>query len=88
MPAVSPALRVIARPAKRFLDTESAGGVLLVVATVIAFVWANIPGAGVYEHLWNATASVRIGGYHLSMDLRGWVNDGVITSSSSRSGWR
>jgi Na+:H+ antiporter, NhaA family len=79
MPAVSPALRVITRPAKRFLDTESAGGILLVVATLIAFVWANIPGAGVYEHLWNTMASIGIGGYHLSMNLRGWVNDGLIT---------
>jgi len=79
MPTVSPAVRLVARPARHFLETESAGGVLLVIATVIAFVWANIPGAGVYEHLWATTASVGIGGHHLSMDLRGWVNDGLIT---------
>jgi Na+:H+ antiporter, NhaA family len=79
MPTVSPALRLIARPARHFLDTESAGGVLLVVATLIAFIWANIPGAGVYEHLWSTTASVGIGDHRLSMDLRGWVNDGLIT---------
>jgi len=79
MPTVSPAVRLITRPARRFLDTESAGGVLLVVATVIAFVWANIPGAGVYEHLWSTTASIGIDGHHLSMNLRGWVNDGLIT---------
>ena len=72
MPTVIPAVR-------RFLDTESAGGVLLVVATVIAFVWANVPGAGVYEHLWSTTASIGIGSRHVSMNLRGWVNDGVIT---------
>ena len=79
MPTVSPAVRLIARPARRFLDTESAGGVLLVVATLTAFVWANIPGAGVYEHLWSTTASIGIGGHRLSMNLRGWVNDGLIT---------
>lgn len=79
MPTVSPAVRLIARPARRFLETESAGGVLLVVATVIAFVWANIPGADVYEHLWASKASIGIGGHHLSMDLRSWVNDGLIT---------
>ena len=79
MPATSSALRIIARPARRFLETESAGGVLLLAATVIAFVWANISGAGVYEHLWSTTASIGIGGHHLSMDLRGWVNNGLIT---------
>jgi len=79
MPPVNPAVRLIARPARRFLDTESAGGVLLVLATVIAFIWANIPGAGVYEHLWNTTASIGVGSHHLSMNLRGWVNDGLIS---------
>src|SRR5487761_1223735 len=75
----SPAVRLVTRPARRFLDTESAGGILLAAATIIAFVWANIPGAGVYEHLWNTTASIGIAGHHLSMTLRGWVNDGLIS---------
>jgi NhaA family Na+:H+ antiporter len=79
MPTSEPPLRIISRPVRRFLDTESAGGVLLLVATIAAFVWANVPGAGVYETLWDTTLSIGIGSHHLSMDLRGWVNDGVIT---------
>src|SRR5487761_2760505 len=75
----SPAVRLVTRPARRFLDTESAGGILLAAATIIAFVWANVPGAGVYEHLWSTTASIGIGSRHVSMNLRGWVNDGLIS---------
>jgi NhaA family Na+:H+ antiporter len=37
---------------RRFLSTESAGGALLLVAAVIALVWANA-ATGSYEHLWH-----------------------------------
>ncbi|MBT7378968.1 MAG: hypothetical protein HN819_03325, partial [Actinobacteria bacterium] len=33
--------RRVGRPMQRFLGIEAAGGVLLIVATVIAMVWAN-----------------------------------------------
>ena len=44
--------RVLARAAQplvRFLHIEAAGGILLVVATVVALVWANSPWQDSYD---------------------------------------
>ena len=51
---------------RRFLHDEAAGGAALVVATVVALVWANVDPAG-YEDVW-----------HGKLDLRHWVNEGLM----------
>ena len=38
--------RTVGRPMVRFLGIEASGGILLMVATVVALVWANSPWAG------------------------------------------
>ncbi|MDQ4119345.1 MAG: Na+/H+ antiporter NhaA [Actinomycetota bacterium] len=62
--------------ARRFLTTESGSAVLLVAAAVSALVWANL-SAG-YEAFWHTALSVRLGGAELDLDLRHWVNDGLM----------
>ncbi|TCK23015.1 Na+/H+ antiporter NhaA [Pseudonocardia endophytica] len=62
--------------ARRFLTTESGSAVLLVAAAVIALVWANLPAG--YEAFWHTTLSMRLGGAELDLDLRHWVNDGLM----------
>ncbi|WP_203736649.1 Na+/H+ antiporter NhaA [Catellatospora chokoriensis] len=61
-------------PLQRFLATEAGGGLLLLIATVLALIWANLPGGG-YEQFWHTQASVRIGDAGIDLDLRHWVND-------------
>jgi Na+/H+ antiporter 1 len=46
-----PAAR-LTRPLREFLDTEIAGGVILLVAVIIALLWANSPWNGAYQALW------------------------------------
>src|SRR5690242_9842389 len=62
--------------ARRFLTTESGSAVLLVAAAVIALVWANVPAG--YEAFWHAPLSMRLGDAELDVDLRRWVNDGLM----------
>ncbi|GIJ75448.1 hypothetical protein Voc01_103650 [Virgisporangium ochraceum] len=59
------------------LATETRGAAALLAATVLALIWANIPGAG-YEALWHTKVTVGVGGARLSEDLRHWVNDGLM----------
>ncbi len=66
------------RPLRDFLHTEAAGGVVLLAATVVALVWANSPWDGLYRDLWSTELSVRVGSRSLSLDLRHWVNDGLM----------
>jgi NhaA family Na+:H+ antiporter len=64
---------------RRFLATESAGGVVLLAATAAALVLANTPVRGALDDLWGARLSLAVGGHGPSLDLRGWVDDGLMT---------
>ena len=65
-------------PLSRFLSTESGSAVVLLAATVVALVWANVATAS-YQAVWHTTLSVQLGGSGLTMDLVGWVNSGLMT---------
>jgi len=56
-----PLARAVGRPMMRFLGIEAAGGVLLIVATVVALVWANSPWSASYYDLWNVEIRLGIG---------------------------
>ena len=69
----------VARPVTRFLAVEAAGGALLVVAAVVAVVWANSPWSASYESLWSSELTVSVAGHGITEDLRHWINDGLMT---------
>ncbi len=62
-----------------FLGTETGGASVLLAGTVIALVWANSPLSHSYESLWSTKLVVRIGGNGIALDLRHWVNEGLMT---------
>ena len=66
------------RALREFLATEAAGGLLLVVATVVALGWANSQWHGGYETLWHTELSFHIGRFGIADDLRHWVDDGLM----------
>jgi len=71
--------RVVLRPLQEFLRTSTAGSVLLLFAVVIALIWANSPWREEYVRLWHTPASIHVGAWQVEEDLRGWVNDGLMT---------
>ena len=66
-------------PLRDFLRTEAAGGMLLAAGAIIALVWANSPWSASYHDLWSTTLSIRLGRFELSLVLRQWLNEGLIT---------
>jgi Na+/H+ antiporter NhaA len=70
-------IRSLAPPVRDFLRTETGGAAVLVGATVLALLWANIDSSS-YEKVWTTTLSIRLGGGGISMDLREWVNSGLM----------
>ncbi len=66
-------------PLRDFLGTEAAGGVLLAVGAAIALVWANSPWKAAYNRLWSSDLGITVAGHTLQLDLRHWVNDGLMT---------
>jgi NhaA family Na+:H+ antiporter len=77
-PDESSGVQVI-RPLVDFLHTEAAGGVVLVVATVVALVWANSPWKESYFDLWHTHLTISLGERTLDLDLQEWVNDALMT---------
>jgi Na+:H+ antiporter, NhaA family len=67
--------RTLVQPALRFMRTEVASGIWLVIAAVIALAWANSPLEPFYHRLWATELAVRIGPLDLAMALHEWVND-------------
>jgi Na+/H+ antiporter NhaA len=68
-----------AAPFRTFAATQNASAVVLLGATVVALVWANVPWGSTYENFWTTDLSIRLGDSVLSLDLRHWVNDGLMT---------
>jgi len=61
-----------------FLRRESAGGILLVVASVFALVFANSPLSGLYASLLNIPVEIRFGAFQIAKPLLLWINDGLM----------
>ena len=70
--------RNLAAPVRDYLTTETGGAAVLLCATIVALVWANAPGDS-YESFWTTQLSIRIGESGITMDLREWVNQGLMT---------
>lgn len=72
------AVRRVVDPVKDFLQTEAAGGLFLLAATVVALGWANSPFAAGYEGLWSTELTIGAGPLAVTEDLKHWVNDGLM----------
>jgi NhaA family Na+:H+ antiporter len=60
----------------RYLRTETVGGVVLVVATAIALLWANSPWSHVYEAVRDTV--VGPAALHLDLTVAHWATDGLL----------
>jgi Na+/H+ antiporter NhaA len=64
-------------PMRAFLRTESGSALVLLGAAVAALLWVNVDQAS-YDDLWSTVLSVRLGHWAVTLDLRGWVNNGLM----------
>jgi Na+/H+ antiporter NhaA len=69
--------RHLAAPARDYLRTETGGALFLFAATLAALIWANVDHAS-YESVWTTELSVQLGGAGVALDLRQWVNEGLM----------
>ena len=61
-----------------FLKRESAGGIVLIAAALLALVAANSLAAGSYFALLELPVAVSIGSFAIDKPLLLWINDGLM----------
>jgi len=61
-----------------FMKLESAGGILLMAAAVIAMLVANSPLAALYDSLLDTTVAIQVGALSINKPLLLWINDGLM----------
>jgi len=67
------------RPAIRFMHIESASGGVLLLAALIAVLWANFSWFGdSYAQFWEARITFSAGSIHFDENLKQIVNDGLM----------
>lgn len=63
---------------KLFLHDESIGGKLILAAAALSLIVVNSPLQELYTFFWHQKLSIGIGPWSLTMDLRHWVNEGLM----------
>jgi Na+/H+ antiporter NhaA len=71
--------RNLAAPVRDFLGTETGGASVLLAGTILALLWANSPWSDSYTSVWSTKLAIRIGADGISLDLRHWVDQGLMT---------
>ncbi len=65
-------------PLASFFKLESASGILLIFATILAFIFANTPLVRFYELLLSTPVEIHIGELSIAKPLLLWINDGLM----------
>ncbi|GAA4500056.1 Na+/H+ antiporter NhaA [Pseudaeromonas paramecii] len=63
---------------QKFLQLESASGIILIFSALLAIVLANSPLAGVYTGFLDTEVQIRIASLDLHKPLLLWINDGLM----------
>ena len=68
----------ILTPFAEFVHDETAGGILLIIATVTALILASSPLQEAYQHMLEMPIAISIGDWRLEHSLHHRVNDGLM----------
>jgi Na+/H+ antiporter NhaA len=64
-------------PLREFLRTETGGAAVLLAAVVTGLLWVNVDASS-YDDVWDTVISIQVGGAGIELDLREWVNSGLM----------
>ncbi len=71
-------VRKIITPIERLMKVETTGGIVLIIMTVAALIWANL-SPETYHHFWHMPFSLKIGDWMGNGDLHWLINDALMT---------
>ena len=71
-------VRKIITPIERLMKVETTGGIVLIIMTVAALIWANL-SPETYHHFWHMPFTLKIGDWIGNGDLHWLINDALMT---------
>ena len=72
--------KYIISPFQKFIHIEGLGGILLLITTLTAILWANSPWSDVYNSIWEYKIGVNSDSFELSKPLMLWINDALMAA--------
>lgn len=61
-----------------FLESQTSGGLVLLVCTIIALVVANVPALQHIQEIWHTNVGITFGEFKIEMSLMHWINDALM----------
>ncbi len=71
-------INTVKESVKEFFQFKASGGVLLIIATILAMTIENSPLNGYYDALLGIPVEIRFGEFEIAKPLLLWVNDGLM----------
>ncbi len=71
-------MKKLVSPFERFFRMEAGAGIFLLVAAILALLWANSPYSELYNKILHHRLGIYIGGFSLSFSLHHFVNDALM----------
>ncbi len=68
----------LSSPFRSFAKLEGSGGIILLICTAIALLWANF-GGDTYAHFWHTEISITLGPIDVTESLVHWIDDGLMS---------
>lgn len=66
------------RPFVRFSQIEASSGIVLLIAAIVAIIWANSPWSETYFSLLGEHLTVELGNFHFDESVLHLINDGLM----------
>tara|TARA_R110002124_G_scaffold196874_1_gene363969 strand:- start:162 stop:1412 length:1251 start_codon:yes stop_codon:yes gene_type:complete len=70
--------RIVNQPHNHKFVTARATGIVLIVALLVGFVWANSPWQESYRTLHDLPVHIRVGPFQVNRPLIWWINEGLM----------
>jgi NhaA family Na+:H+ antiporter len=68
----------IVKPIAKFIHVQTAGGAVLIAATIVALILANSPLADSYLAFWETHVGLSFGSFEFNHSLKHLINDGLM----------
>ena len=75
--SATPLVHVL-RPMQQFIHQSQAGGIILLIMTVLALIIANSPLGKLYDEILHSYVSIYVGPWVLKESVLHWINDGLM----------